>query len=150
MRECSTDPAKLTRFVTAGLDSVTTDRALSSKDLVDLATRLRDLETDHVQFVTVPVEDPNFRRDGISYMVLDQRAAKLVYDALRHDEPLGEEEVPVAAGDDPAAALTVPPGRSRSRCSTGRIRTGSAPALRKNSSRASRSTGKPPTQRRRG
>ena len=54
------DPAKLTRFVTAGLDSVTTDRALSSKDLVDLATRLRDLETDHVQFVTVPVEDPNF------------------------------------------------------------------------------------------
>jgi LCP family protein required for cell wall assembly len=93
-----TDPAKLARFVTAGLDSVTTDRALSSEDLMRLATRLRDLNEGQVQFITVPVKDPNFRRDGISYMVLDEPAAKIVYDALRQDEPLGEPVPTSSAG----------------------------------------------------
>jgi LCP family protein required for cell wall assembly len=101
-----TDPAKLARFVTAGLDSVTTDRGLSSGDLIDLGTRLRDLDAGHVQFVTVPVKDPNFLRDNISYMVLDEPAAEIVYEALRNDEPLGDDE---SAPDDTYAAGGVPP-----------------------------------------
>ena len=83
------DPVKLTRFVTAGLDSVTTDQALAPEDLMQLATRLRDLDTGQVQFVTVPVNNPNYLRDGISHMLLDEPAAEVVFEALRNDEPLG-------------------------------------------------------------
>ncbi len=97
------DPVKLTRFITAGLDSVTTDQALAPEDLIQLATRLRDLDTGQVQFVTVPVNNPNFLRDGISYMLLDEPAAEVVFEALRNDDPLGDPaDVSTSSGVPPS------------------------------------------------
>ena len=101
---------------------MTTDAELSSRDLIDLGTRLRDLETDRVQFLTVPVANPNYRKDDISYMLLNEAAAEKVFATLRNDMPLGENAV--TPGDEPSSPPGLPPAEVKVKVMNGTMTAG--------------------------
>jgi LCP family protein required for cell wall assembly len=101
-----TDPVKLNRFLSASLDSVTTDQAFGQAQLLSLADRLRQTPSDQVRFVTVPAADLDYRVDGIGSAVLwDDAKADTIFTALANDEPL------VKPTKEPSDRPTVAPGK---------------------------------------
>lgn len=83
-----TNPLKLNRLLDAATESVTADETLSGNDLRGLAFSLRDLRTDDVGFLTVPV-DTTADRGGQSVVLLAAEPADRLYEAVRHDELAG-------------------------------------------------------------
>jgi LCP family protein required for cell wall assembly len=83
------NPVRLTDFLDAALQTIRTDPGLERHDIVDLATRLRGLDPEHVQFVTVPIADPDHRDPELGSTVRwDDAAAEDLFTRLRDDEPL--------------------------------------------------------------
>ncbi|MEU5280839.1 LCP family protein [Streptomyces asoensis] len=111
------NPVKLYPVLDAATSSLTTDPALASlRGLYELVRGLRDIPTEHVQFLTVPREsyvlDPN--RDQL----VEPEAEKL-FERLRTDAPvvisqkIPTDPAPVESGDHgPFLKRAVGPGAS--------------------------------------
>ena len=98
-----TNPLKLNAFLDAALASVTTDTQLDQKAILNLANRLRNVQADQIQFLTVPLSNDNYRVPGVGSSVLwsGPKSTEL-FTKLRNDEPV----VP----KPPAVKATIPPG----------------------------------------
>ena len=100
-------PGTLYSFLDAATRSLTTDPGLGVGEMRDLASSVRNIGLDRIQFVTVPHEpyapDPN--------RVQWTPAADQIWAALREDRPVGEPtKAPAPAAPSPATSpLTVSP-----------------------------------------
>lgn len=85
------NPLKVKRLLDALGDSITTDRGFKSKDLLNLATSLRNFSPKKVTFATVPVEEPNHRVSGLGSTVLwDVPAAQAMFTLINQDKPVDD------------------------------------------------------------
>jgi hypothetical protein len=91
------NPLKQRDLVEAASQSLTVDSEL---DLLDLAQQLQNLVAGNVEFLTVPVADPNGRIDGSSVVVLEEPDTIVSFFAAFD----GETEP-----DEPADTATVEP-----------------------------------------
>jgi LCP family protein required for cell wall assembly len=108
------DPRALVRFLDAALGAVRTDRDLSRKEMVELATRLRHVSGRDVRFRTVPIADPSYRPGGVGAVALwDEPAAAEMFASIRNDS------APPSKDPSTAAAVTVPPAQIRVRVFNG-------------------------------
>ncbi|MGW1726374.1 LCP family protein [Streptomyces sp. NPDC002306] len=101
------NPGKLYPVLDAATSSLTTDPDLASlRGLYELVRGLRDLPTDHVQFLTVPRESYvyNANRDQ-----LVEPEAERLFERLRRDAPLEvSQDVAQNSGDSGAKASASP------------------------------------------
>ncbi|MGH8866462.1 MAG: LCP family protein [Actinomycetes bacterium] len=106
------NPLRLKNFLDATLRTVRTDPDLERSDIIDMATRLRGLDPERVQFLTVPIANPDYR--GItelgSTVKWDDAAAKDLFGRIRDDQPLTG---PVGGKDRGPARVEVRPGDIR-------------------------------------
>jgi len=105
-------PDRLLGFLKVVTDSIQVDDQLSFDDLKNLALRLKDLDPQKVQFMTVPV-DKLAKRGGASVVLLDEPAMTELFTKIRTDTVFPEAG-PEASGKPSAAPLlTVAPSRIR-------------------------------------
>jgi LCP family protein required for cell wall assembly len=82
-----TDPLRLASFLHAVLGVIKVDRGL---DLAALADQLRGITLADVQFLTVPLANPNYTTPGgLSAVLWNYPAAHRIFAALKADRPLG-------------------------------------------------------------
>ncbi len=123
------NPARLAGLVSSTLKTLTVDDALS-RNLLGLASQLKDVSTDDVSFVTVPLANVNFRTPtGESAVLWDKQAARELFRRIGSDEPLSGPTAQASASSTPApsaspTALTVPPERIAIRVLNGTLITG--------------------------
>ncbi|MQA88027.1 MAG: LytR family transcriptional regulator [Streptosporangiales bacterium] len=79
------NPVKLNGLLDAATEAVTVDETLSGNDLRGLAFGLRGMRTDDVTFLTVPVAT-TASRGAQSVVLLDEKRAKRLYEAVRRDK----------------------------------------------------------------
>lgn len=85
------NPFRVKRLLDALGNSITTDRGFQSKDLIDLATSLRNFSPAKVTFTTVPVADANYRVPGLGATLLwDVSAAQELFTTINQDKPVGD------------------------------------------------------------
>ncbi|WP_330458194.1 LCP family protein [Streptomyces sp. NBC_00820] len=112
------NPAKLYPVLDAATSSLTTDPELASlRGLYQLVRGLRDIPTEHVQFLTVPRESYvyNANRDQL----VEPEAAKL-FALLRADRPVAvAKDVPDVPDAPTGNASTAPPGTPENGASPG-------------------------------
>ncbi len=97
-----TDPGRLTGLLGTLGDVVSVDDQLSNGDLRSLAWDLRGISGDEVNFMNAPVAGAD-RRGGQSVVLLDDEAARPLWDAMRDDAMAGflaSGEAPEQLGDD--------------------------------------------------
>lgn len=103
------EPTKLYGFLDAATGSLTTDPDFGIGTMRDLATSVKGIGLDKIQFVTVPnepyVPDPN--------RVQWKASAEQIWSALRADRPVGEKAEPAATPSPTATPLTVSPADVR-------------------------------------
>lgn len=99
------NPLKLSAFLERGTASVAADEGLSFSELRTLALRLRNLDAQHVAFVTLPFTDA-YADKGVagSVVLLDEPRMNALFASLRGDRPQGSA-TPSPAGP----RLVVPP-----------------------------------------
>lgn len=110
------DPVKLGRVLDGVLSSLKADRELTTADLVDLATRLKDLSPANADFATVPLSDVDYQVSGWGSTVRwDERGAKALFDAVRAGRPLSGHAAPLSpstlVGGPSGASVSVPAGQ---------------------------------------
>ena len=89
------NPITLNRMVQIGVDNVTLDRAMSTKDIVTVARRFRSLDPDTVEMFTLPTARA-FRGDA-DVQVLEEGEAQELIDKINGKAPL--EAGPVRTSD---------------------------------------------------
>lgn len=102
-------PDRLYSFLDAATESMTTDSELGTTQMARIAQSVRSIGLDKVEFVTVPTEqfpdDPN--------RVQWSTDADLLWEAIRFDRPLTEDDPPTGTSTvtptPPSAPLTVAP-----------------------------------------
>ncbi|MBO3745107.1 LCP family protein [Streptosporangiaceae bacterium NEAU-GS5] len=110
------NPAKLGALVNATLGSLTVDDDLK-KNLLGLATQLKDVSTDDVAFATVPLANVNYTTPtGESAVLWDKDAARDLFRRIGSDQPLTKPVVSASPKASPSAspkasALTIAPSR---------------------------------------
>ncbi|MER5862757.1 LCP family protein [Kitasatospora sp. NPDC002040] len=106
------NPVKLARVTDAVLTSIKADKGLSTEDLVQLGTRLKDLSPARADFATVPIGDVNYQVEGWGSTVRwDEKAAKALFAAVREGHPLTDRPTAAAPSSVALPAGTVPPGQ---------------------------------------
>lgn len=108
-------PDRVLRVLDAVTSSIRADEDLSTFDLARLAWRLRGAAGSGLNFVTVPVADPDARRGGASVVLLDEAALPGFFASL---SPQTEADVPTD--------VTVPPSAVRLEIRNGTGRAGLA------------------------
>jgi LCP family protein required for cell wall assembly len=107
------NPAKLAGLVNATLGTLTVDEDLK-KDVLGLATQLKDVSTDDVAFATVPLANVNYTTPtGESAVLWDKNAARDLFRRIGADQPLIKPAKP-AVSPSPSAkptGLTIAPSR---------------------------------------
>ncbi|MFD7643357.1 LCP family protein [Kitasatospora sp. NPDC059795] len=108
------NPAKLTSVMDTVLRSVKVDKGLGNAELLDFASRLKDLSASNADFATVPLSSVDHPVPGWGSTVLwDEKGAKALFDAVRAGRSL-TGPTPAASSPAPApAAGTVPPDQVR-------------------------------------
>ncbi|MEV4560553.1 LCP family protein [Kitasatospora sp. NPDC049285] len=107
------NPAKLTGVLDTVLRSVKVDKDLGNAELLDFATRLKDLSAANADFTTVPLADLDHQVPGWGSTVRwDEKGAKALFDAVRGGRPL-TAAAPSPAVTAAAVAGTIPPGEVR-------------------------------------
>ena len=86
-----TNPITLNRMVQIGVDNVTLDREMSTKDIVRVARRFRSLDPDTVEMRTLPTSR-DFRGDA-DVQVLEEEEAQELIDKLNGKAPPDGREV---------------------------------------------------------
>ncbi|MFC8718923.1 LCP family protein [Kitasatospora sp. NPDC057198] len=110
------DPAKLTGVLDTVLRSVKVDKGLGNAELLEFASRLKDLSAANADFATVPLAEVDHQVAGWGSTVLwDEKGAAALFEAVRAGRPLTGAGGPVSsASPSPSpVAGTVPPGEVR-------------------------------------
>ncbi|MEU8889554.1 LCP family protein [Streptomyces sp. NPDC048442] len=111
------NPTKLYPVLDAATKSLTTDPGLASlRDLYDLASGMRDVPSEKVQFLTVPRRP--YRYDGNRDELIKSQAEKL-FRQLREDAPVSVAPAKSlqksdGSGDLPSSEETTAPGNEKS------------------------------------
>ncbi|MFD8483850.1 LCP family protein [Kitasatospora sp. NPDC059673] len=107
------NPAKLTGVMDTVLRSVKVDKGLGNAELLDFATRLKDVSASNADFATVPLSSVDHPVPGWGSTVLwDEKGAKALFEAVRAGRPL-TGPAPAAAPSTAPTAGTVPPEQVR-------------------------------------
>ncbi|WP_049566126.1 LCP family protein [Nonomuraea sp. SBT364] len=117
------NPAKLATFVNTTLGTIKVD---PDDGLLGLATQLRDVKLDNVQFVDVPLADVDFKTPtGESAVLWDKAAARDLFRSIEADRDPGEP-TPSAKPSTakPGAKPTVPPQQISLKVLNGTLITG--------------------------
>nr|WP_070013497.1 LCP family protein [Streptomyces abyssalis] len=131
------NPVKLKKVASTVLDSVRADDGLGSAEMLELGRALRRFDSDSSEFVSVPVEDADFRVPKLGSTVKwDERKARKLFAALRDDKPLTEKKPQDTEraqgskkeGEDaaPAVVVGIPPGAVQVQVDNGTRRKGLA------------------------
>jgi hypothetical protein len=88
-----TNPLTLNRLINIGVDNVSLDRAMSTKDIATVARRFRSLDPDTVDMRTLPTVGDTI--GGAAVQLLDEQEAQDDIDLLKGMAPAG----PVRPGD---------------------------------------------------
>lgn len=109
------NPAKLTGVMDTVLKSVKVDKGLGNAELLDFASRLKDLSASKADFATVPLSSVDHPVPGWGSTVLwDEQGAQELFDAVRAGKPLtGPAPAAAAPSAQAPAAGTVPPDQIR-------------------------------------
>ncbi|MFI9784918.1 LCP family protein [Kitasatospora sp. NPDC051984] len=108
------NPAKLTGVMDTVLRSVKVDKGLGNAELLDFATRLKDVSASNADFATVPLSSVDHPVQGWGSTVLwDEKGAKALFEAVRAGRPLTGPAPTAAAPTTAPAAGTVPPEQIR-------------------------------------
>ncbi|HPB72691.1 MAG TPA: LCP family protein [Phycicoccus sp.] len=78
-------PDKVYGFLSAATKSLTTDPQFGVSEMADVAKSLQNVGAQHIQFVTVPVEDYPKDRNRVQWT----DNADIVWNAIKADSPLG-------------------------------------------------------------
>jgi len=105
-------PDRLRGFLQVVTDSIQVDEKLSFNILKDLAFRLKDLDPQKVQFMTVPV-DKLAKRGGASVVLLDEPATAELFTKIRTDTVFPDADAKPATKPSAPPALTVAPSSIR-------------------------------------
>ena len=85
------NPLKVKHLLSALGGSVTTDTKFSSRNLLDLATSLRNFSPSRVTFATVPVADASYSVPGLgSTLLWDVPAAQAMFTLINQDKPVDD------------------------------------------------------------
>ncbi|WP_375537892.1 LCP family protein [Streptomyces sp. Amel2xB2] len=115
------NPVKLKKVASTVLDSVRADDGLGSAEMLELGRALRRFDSGSSEFVSVPVQDTDYRVPKLGSTVKwDRRKARKLFAALRDDKPLTEQktrDTERAGGSDSgpgerrkqAAVVAIPP-----------------------------------------
>lgn len=109
------NPVRMKRLIDAAADAVVTDAAFGASEMARLAWSLRSLEPEAVDMRTVPGRER--RQDGVYYFIADAANAEMLFQSLRVDgtlpdeDPEAERTLPEAGGTAPAATGSVHPRR---------------------------------------
>jgi LCP family protein required for cell wall assembly len=138
------NPVKLKEVASTVLDSVRADGGLGSKEMLELGRALRRFNSGSSEFVSVPVQDADYRVPKLGSTVKwDDRKAGRVFAALRDDRPLTKEKprdteraegsgAGRGTGDAaPAVVVGVPPGAVQVQVDNGTRREGLARSVEK-------------------
>ncbi|QKW19808.1 LCP family protein [Kitasatospora sp. NA04385] len=99
------DPARLTGVLDTVLSSVKVDKGLGNAELLEFASRLKDLSASDADFATVPLAEVDHQVAGWGSTVLwDEKGAAALFEAVRAGRPL----TGAAAAAPSAAPSTVP------------------------------------------
>jgi LCP family protein required for cell wall assembly len=102
-----TNPLKLNRFLDAALSSVTTDKQLDRTAILNLASRMREVKANQINFLTVPIKNSDYRVPGVGSSVLwSETKATALFDKLRQDQPIAPKVSTVKA-TVPAGKITI-------------------------------------------
>ncbi|MHB8450825.1 MAG: LCP family protein [Mycobacteriales bacterium] len=98
------NPFRLNDLLNAVTQSLTVDAGLTLDDMRTLALRLRHLDTAHVNFLTVPIANPNGYVNGLSVVELDYPEMAALFANIRANRPpyylppaAGTQSVPVGS-----------------------------------------------------
>lgn len=86
------NPVKLNAFLDAALSSVRMDEGMSRDALLELAGEMQSLSPKDIRFLTVPLANVNLSTPVGSAVQWDQQKAQLVFDAIKHDQPLVKQK----------------------------------------------------------
>ena len=105
-------PDRLLGFLKVVTESIQVDDKLTFNDMKDLAFRLKDLDPQKVQFMTVPI-DRLAKRGGASVVLLDEPAMTELFTKIRNDEVFPDDTATPSKKPTTGPALTVAPSRIR-------------------------------------
>ncbi len=105
-------PDRLLGFLKVVTDSIQVDDQLSFDTLKTLAFRLKDLDPQKVQFMTVPV-DKLAKRGGASVVLLDEPATADLFAKIRTDTVFPDTDAKPPVKPSAPPVLTVAPSRIR-------------------------------------
>ena len=105
-------PTRIVNFMRTVADSLKIDDRLSFDDLTNLALRLKGLDPQKVQFMTVPI-DRLAKRDDASVVLLDEPAMSDLFTQLRDDTFFPDEDAKPSSKPTTGPTLTVAPARIR-------------------------------------
>ncbi|WP_314174538.1 LCP family protein [Streptomyces winkii] len=138
------NPSKLREVASTVLDSVRADDGLGSAQMLELGRALRRFDSGSSEFVSVPVEDADYRAPKLGSTVKwDKRKADRLFAALRDDKPLtpqkprdteraGGSGGKKSAGDAaPAVVVGIPPAGIQVQVDNGTRREGLARGVEK-------------------
>lgn len=108
-----TDPSKLNRLVSVGIDNITVDSNLSARDIINLGKQFKSLAPDTLAQFQLPVV--NARRNGASVVVVQEK-----------DKARVNEIMDVFRGAPPAPSAPVDPSGVKVRVLNGSGRSGEA------------------------
>jgi LCP family protein required for cell wall assembly len=110
------EPAKFPAFLSAALDAIRADKALSKSTLTALAMQMKGMSTDSIAFATVPLANPNYLvsigGQQQSTVLWDEKAGGRLFQEVEDDKPIIEPPKPTpSASASPRDGLTVRPGQ---------------------------------------
>lgn len=117
------NPVKFRDVTATMLGSIRADQGFGTEQMLELGQAMRGFSPASSEFASVPMGNVSYQVKGIGTTVTwDKAKSKKLFQALREDKPLA----PVRPARPKAVQVDVAPGRSGSRSTTGRRRTGSA------------------------
>jgi LCP family protein required for cell wall assembly len=102
------NPFKLKNFINASLASVTFDSGLDPNDLLTLAKQMKNLSSENVRTLTVPLSNPNGRYEGLSVVIWDDVLGADLWTRVRDDLPLVDEVTPTPSASASTTAKPAP------------------------------------------
>lgn len=109
------NPFKVTKLVSAALESVKVDKNLSQGKMISLAKRLNGLSPSKVTFASIPIADDNYNPPGpvASAVLWQDQPARALFRAIRDDQVIGATPKPTTSSAPTTVQASTPPGQVR-------------------------------------
>lgn len=101
------NPIKLANFYSATISTVKMDEGVNKNDLLTLGKQMRNLSSENVRTLTVPLSDPNGRHPVLGSVVIwDEVLAPELWNRIKNDVALVDEVVSPQSSASPSASPT--------------------------------------------